>query len=422
MMNPCLKNSLPPLRLQFRNANWFRPSKLGACLVSVLMTAGWAHAATGDASIARAALQPPPVILDPSADRHGDVVRLFQGIPGIERAPNGRLWATWYANNVEADEGPDNYVVLVTSADDGATWSAPVLAVDPGGPVRAFDPVLWIDPNGRMWLFWSQAHTFWDGRGGVWAVTTDNPEAARPTWSPSRRLFNGVMMNKPTVLSNGDWIAPAAVWKREVRLTGRRAISDERAIALTPDEMYSNVLRSRDDGESWSLAGQADVAGRTFDEHMFVERNDGSLWMLVRTNYGIGESFSTDGGVTWTQGRESGIDHVSARFFIRRLASGRLLLIKHSPPEENRRRSHLTAFLSDDDGKNWKGGLLLDERFGVSYPDAVETEDGMIYAIYDYDRAGERKILLAVFTEKDVLAGETVTPGARLRVTVNQAD
>ena len=34
-------------------------------------------------------------------------------------------------------------------------------------------------------------------------------------------------------------------------------------------------------------------ATRQFDEHMFVERKDGSLWLLVRTNYGIGESIST---------------------------------------------------------------------------------------------------------------------------------
>ena len=32
---------------------------------------------------------------------------------------------------------------------------------------------------------------------------------------------------------------------------------------------------------------------------MFVQRKDGTLWLLVRTGYGIGESVSTDGGKTW---------------------------------------------------------------------------------------------------------------------------
>ena len=361
------------------------------------------------------------VITEPRIEQYGDHTRKFQGIPGIERADNGRLWATWYANNVEADEGPDNYVILVTSDDDGENWSRPRLVIDPEGPVRAFDPVLWIDPTGRLWMIWSQSHSWWDGRGGVWAVTTDNPEDYAPTWSPPRRLFNGVMMNKPTVLSTGEWLAPAAVWKREASTTGRRPVLDARAIFREPDEMFSNVWRSNDQGDTWEFIGKADVPDRLFDEHMFVEREDGSLWMLVRTRYGIGESFSEDRGKTWTPGEPSDIDHVSARFFIRRLGSGNLLLIKHDPPEDDPRRSHLTAFLSYDDGESWEHRLVLDERTGVSYPDAVETEDGVIYAIYDYDRRGDREILMAVFTEGDVEAGEMVSDEGRLRVLVNRA-
>ena len=367
------------------------------------------------------AARAPEVKTEPRIEHYGDHTRKFQGIPGIERASNGRLWATWYANNVEADEGPDNYVVLVTSDDDGESWSRVRLVIDPEGLVRAFDPVLWIDPTGRMWLFWSQAHTWWDGRGGVWAITTDNPHDFAPTWSAPRRLFNGVLMNKPTVLTGGEWLAPAAVWKRDAGATGNRPVKDGRVIFRKPDEMYSNVWRSSDNGDTWAFIGKADVPDRLFDEHMFIERKDGSLWMLVRTRYGIGESFSEDGGITWSPGEPSNIEHVSARFFIRRLGSGELLLIKHSPPAGARGRSHLTVYLSNDDGETWRGGLVLDERSGISYPDAVETEDGLLYAIYDYDRTGERKILMATFTEEDVLAGEIVSEEGRLRVLVNQA-
>jgi len=367
------------------------------------------------------ALQPATVQLDPPAAIYGDATRKFQGIPGIERADNGRLWATWYAGG--EDEGPDNYTVLITSGDDGATWSDPVLVIDPDGPIRSFDPVLWLDPMGKLWLIWSQAHTWWDGRGGVWAITTDNPGEERPSWAEPRRLFHGVMMNKPTVLENGDWLAPAAVWNRDVEVgEGRRPISDPKAVAYQRDQMFSNVWRSRDHGATWELLGGADVPGRSFDEHMFVERNDGSLWVLVRTSRdGIGQSVSTDGGVTWSPGGPPHIDHISARFFIRRLDSGNLLLIRHDPPADNRKRSHLKAFVSNDDGETWTGGLLLDERFGVSYPDAVQAEDGTIYAIYDYDRKGEMKVYMAVFTEEDAAAGRMVSGKGRLRVVVNDA-
>jgi hypothetical protein len=110
-----------------------------------------------------------------------------------------------------------------------------------------------------------------------------------------------------------------------------------------------------------------------------------------------------------------------ARFFVRRLRSGRLLLVKHGPLDQQTGRSHLTAFLSDDEGRTWQGGLLLDERPGVSYPDGAESAEGMVYLIYDWNRYDEKHILMATFTEADVLAGRPQSSGARLRVLINQA-
>ena len=52
------------------------------------------------------------------------------------------------------------------------------------------------------------------------------------------------------------------------------------------------------------LRGHADVPMRSFDEHMIVQKKDGTLWMLVRTFDGLGESFSSDGGFTWTPGHK----------------------------------------------------------------------------------------------------------------------
>ena len=355
-------------------------------------------------------LQPPPILTNPSA-HYADSQRRFQGIPGIERAPNGRLWALWYSGG--DGEGPDNYVIAVTSGDDGATWSAPCLAIDPPGLVRAYDPCLWIAPTGQLWLFWAQCHTYWDGRSGVWAITTDDPGAETPTWSAPRRLCDGIMMNKPTVLSTGEWLLPAAVWSCAA-ITAPEFRFDAR------ENARSNVIRSTDQGATWSFLSGADVPGRTFDEHSIIERRDGSLWMLVRTTYGIGESLSTDRGRTWSPGKPSGIPHVDARFLIRRLQSGRLLLVTHNPPD-GVSRSHLIAHLSDDDGATWQGGLMLDARLGVSYPDGVQSPEGTIYVIYDWNRFTDKHILMATFTEADVLASLPTSPQTRLRVLVNQA-
>ncbi|MEW4570418.1 sialidase family protein [Tautonia sp. JC769] len=348
-------------------------------------------------------LQPPKVITDPGPS-HGGASRRFQGIPSLARSEGGRLWATWYGGPTPGEDR-NNYVILASSGDDGQTWSRKQVIVDPDGegPVRAFDPQVWADPDGRMWAFWAQAVGHGASVGGVWAMVSDNPDDEDAEWSEPRRLTDGVMMGKPLVLSSGEWCLPASTW-RETDRSARMVVSPDR-------------------GRTWAVRGGCNVPKdvRSFDEHMIVERGDGSLWMLARTTYGIGESRSTDRGRTWSELAPSGIAHPSARFFLRRLSSGNLLLVKHGPIDESTGRSHLMAFLSEDDGSTWTGGLLLDERDGVSYPDGVEGDDGTVFVIYDYSRREEREILMARFKEEDVRGQDSESPSLGLRILVDKA-
>ena len=375
------------------------------------------------------ALRAPAVIADPG-EQYVDGNRRWQGIPGIERTAGGRLWATWYSGG--EGEGPLNYVALVSSDDDGESWTPPRLIVDPVDPIRGFDPCLWTDPSGRLWLFWAQTAGRWDGRGGVWSMTTAAPDADKPAWTAPRRIADGVMLNKPTVLENGEWLLPISGWRfkpptiaEALEGIGYPAPAEAaEAFARTPgDRAGSMVWVSRDEGETFHYRGQALVPEPQHDEHMIVERENGELWMLVRTAYGIGESVSTDQGATWSEGGPSGLPHPVTRFHLRRLElSGRLLLIRHIPDTENPKlRTRLTAFLSDDDGKKWEGGLLLDGRDHVSYPDAVEADDGEIYVIYDRERGGAKEILMARIREEDIFAGRVVAQGSRLQMIVNKA-
>ena len=372
--------------------------QLAWCVPCVLILFGAARASAGADAEKDVAKRAPPVNFSPGPE-YADGVRMFQGIPGIERAANGRLWATWYGGGVGEDH--HNYVMLVTSGDDGKSWSTLKLVIDPDrdGPCRAFDPCLWHDPQGRLWLFWAQRHVTTQ----AWAIVTDDSGSENPAWSSPRPVHEGIMMNKPLVTSAGKWLLPLAVWSRQGS---------------------AMVVQSADRGTTFELLGRANVpkpSDRNCDEHMLLQRKDSSLEMFVRTGYGIGESVSQDQGRTWSDVVPSTIPHTVSRFFVRRLQSGKLLLVKHGGMAEKTGRSHLTAFLSDDDGKTWTAGFLIDERRGVSYPDGVESPDGTIYLIYDYSRTGAKQIFMATFREEDLTAGKIVSPAARLRVLVNQA-
>jgi len=76
------------------------------------------------------------------------------------------------------------------------------------------------------------------------------------------------------------------------------------------------------------------------------------------------------------------------------------------------------AFISDDDGKSWLGGLMIDEREDVTYPDGVQGSDGIIRIIYDHKRTPDGEVLMATFREEDVRAGRDVSGKVRLRVEV----
>jgi len=364
-----------------------------------------------------------------------DDQRLFQGIPSLERAPGGRLWSAFFAGG--QGESPLNYVVLVTSGDDGANWSSPVLVIDPPGNVRAYDQCLWLDPDGRLWLFWTQAHTLLDGRCGVWCITANDPDSSQPRWSEPRRLTNGTMLNKPTVTSKGEWLfpvsrLPASYLRNELRMVPPPMRVNLDQLAGDEDKRSIEGARgawicvSTDRGATLVDRGRALVPTEqaTHNEHMVVEGRDGRLLMLLRTKSGIAQSESLDQGATWSSPEPPAFVHVASRFFLHKLASGRFLLVKHgtldNPGGEKLRRTHLTAYYSDDEGHTWKGGLLLEEA-SCSYPDGLQAPDGIIYIVYDQERRAHKRILMTTFTEKDLEAGAFVSDQARQRVLINQA-
>lgn len=359
------------------------------------------------------ALQPPVLIIDPG-EKYAGKKRSWQGIPSIARTRKKRTFICFYSGG--EDEGPNNYCLLIKSDDNGENWSKPILAIDPPGKVRAFDPCVWFSPDGCLYLFWAQSFGGFDGRAGCWYTICQNPDNNKLIWSEPIRIADGVMLNKPLVRKNGEWLLPISLWK---------SIHSEYNAHMS--RKLANVYVSIDQGRSFEWRSGVDMEDRYYDEHMLVEKEDGSLWMLVRLLTGIGEAFSADGGRNWKDIRRSNIWGPNARFFITRLHSGALLLVNHAKCGEWKhgdsfsKRDHLSAYLSMDDGETWSEPLLLDERENAAYPDGVEDRDGTIYVVYDHERFSEKEILMAKFREEDILAGKLICSGSRLRICVDKA-
>lgn len=328
--------------------------------------------------------------------------RNWQGCPvvTITDGPNGnRMWAGWFTGG-ETELATGNMAVLLYSDDNGATWVDPAVAiVHPNTAAQVTKPQLWTMEDGRLWVSWSQ-HTGtggFDGKMGTWAAICENPGAPMDQlkWSEPQRLFDGRGNGKITVLNQGqpneEWLTTAFDWI---------------------DRNYSDVYSSTDKGATWTWKGRAEVTGSTYNNAIIVERDDGSLWMLLRQLEGnMKQSFSYDGGKTWTNAQVSNIAHPNSAIYVGKTSSGKLLMINH---KDFSGRNNLTAFLSEDGGKTWPYTILLDARLGVSYPDVIE-DNGTFYVVYDYDRFNTGRMYMARITEADIMAGKLVSEGSYLK-------
>jgi len=334
--------------------------------------------------------------------------RFWQGCPTLLLTPKGRLFAGWYSGGV-GEPDPENYNLLIRSQDYGMTWSAPELIIRSRDPeFVAIDIQLWLDPLGRMWLFFVQRFCGESACSAdpktfqTYAMICRDPDADLLVWSEPRLIAPGFLRNQPTVLSNGDWILCA--YDRS-----------------SPNFCY---LRSSDQGITWRQCVAGSKLSNTFEETMVMERRDHSLLMLARDihPYLVRTDSCDLEGSSWTPGKSTSIRNACSRFHIRRLKSGRVLLI-HNDSEKI--RTDLRASLSEDDGETWTHSILLDQAEGpesaISYPDAVEAPDGRIFIIYDCGRMTFKEIRMAQISEKDILAGKLTDYSSYRRRIISKA-
>jgi len=376
-------------------------------------TPGCADAGTGDPS--------PEGLLGPKVEdidgRMGPVIQLPDG-RFLSVYPEGRRTKEWDDTTIP------EYMYGRFSPDGLGGWSerqalfafppgpgAAGMGITSGGalPLTTRDGVVHL--FGLRFTDWPKgpqpkASEVVKARCHLWHTTSrDNARS----WAPLREMdyghtYSGAL-NSAIQLKSGR-ILVALSYHSPTRATGF---------------FVSYVVFSDDGGNAWKncrsdvtvdCGGKAGESGAC--EPVLMELDGGRVWMIIRTQTGfLFESFSEDGGETWSQARRTIFRASNAPAGVLRLRDGRLVLAwnnEFGPPfRDGISYSRQSLVMAIQDGGAWKGyrelntfgaNDNLDGYGGMRYPFLVETPDGRILVAYSEDgRAGRKKQQFRAFVD-----------------------
>ena len=288
----------------------------------------------------------------------------------IAETPEG-LIAAWFGGTKEGNKD----VCIWTSHLVKKKWTAPKKVAE--GIINdtlryaCYNPVLFYAPNKELLLFYKIGPNVagWTG----WMMRSKNNGK---TWSKREALpegYLGPIKNKP-VMVNGVLLCPSSTEKN-----GWKA-----HIEYTPDF-----------GKIWTKS-EALNDGKVVQaiQPSILQYKDGRLHIMCRSrNHTINESWSSDGGKTWSEMKASALPNNNSGTDAVTLKDGRQLLVyNHLLPDSTwvkgkGPRTPLNVAISKD-GKKWYAAAILEDSpiSQYSYPSVIQSKDGMVHVVYTWRR------------------------------------
>lgn len=276
---------------------------------------------------------------------------------------SGRIlfcYTSYYGGQGE-DHGPAR-IVAMHSDDRGLTWSAPRTVVENEGRYNVMSVSLLRAASGKLHMAYLVKNDWLDCRPYLRTSADDGA-----TWSAPRLMLPApgyFVVNNDRLIqtSKGRLILPVAFHRsRGQEPTSSRSF-DARATTLW---IYSD-----DDGQKWQEAAtwwaMPIRSGSGLQEPGVVERADGTLFSWARTDGGFQYGFaSTDGGKVWSPPTPTTLASPVSPASIKRIPGSDELLAVYNDHSgrfafPKGKRSPLVAAISKDGGATWGRPKLLE--------------------------------------------------------------
>src|SRR5690606_713999 len=293
------------------------------------------------------------------------------------------------------------------SMDEGKTWEEHSIFTDSSRFDIRIERVLFKTSEGVIILAFAndkeRANWNWDPE------IADSPGATIPTYA-IRSLDGGKTWQDLQKLHD-EWTGA----NRDIIETrDGNIIFTSMMMRHNPGHHTVITYTSKTNGFNWIRSNVIDLGGvghhSGVTEATIEQLNDGRIWMLMRTNWGVfWEAYSENEGLNWKKFKPTKIDASSAPGLLTRLESGRLLLVwnRRFPEGKNEypmsggdginsevahsnHREELSIMFSEDDGHTWTDPVVIAKATEkspakrVSYPRVFEAYPGEIWITTTY--------------------------------------
>src|SRR5688572_8455738 len=273
---------------------------------------------------------------------------------------DGNFLVAWFGGTHEKH---DDVGIWLTKGKPGG-WSKPVEVAKLREDAH-WNPVLFRQPDGIIVLYFKVGKTIdhWE----TWYKTSsDNGE----TWTEAKELVvgdkggRGPVRNKPIILSDGTWLAPASDEKKGV--------------------WNAFVDRSEDGGKTWTASSFFSVNRDSIPEEGVIqptlwESSPSNVHALLRSSAGvICRTDSKDYGKTWSPVYKTTLPNPNSGIDLTKLDDGTLVLVYNRDGKNWGARRPVAVAVSSDNGTTWPTSIDLEtgkEDDEFSYPSIIHTGD-----------------------------------------------
>ena len=291
---------------------------------------------------------------------------------GLVKLADGAVMTVYSTPSSYYSSPGSTYIACRVTRDGGKTWSPereitrhPDCQASHASVLRTRDGTIHAFYLGFVKHSWKDGNPTPEEKSDVWAIQSADEGK---TWTRRQAIFRGYSgaTNGAIETRDGHILVPYSHY------------------VSNPGRLVGRVSVSSDGGKSWKLSTALDIGGAGDHEGAvepaLLELKDGRVWMLIRTSRGqFWESFSTDGGLTWSEAKPTAIESTHAPGHLARLGDSRIALVWNRP---QKRRGDLHLAFSADEGRTWTPSLVLAKGRQVTYPFAIEIEPGDLWIGY----------------------------------------